>query len=371
MRKALTLSLILLVSLMSYGQDKKEFTPKGDYMIALGKVIDSLTNSNPLSKPTDTLSSKFPVVFSDNDADGINDFVDDDDDNDGILDVDENRVCDAGASNWIASWWMNSGEGSTANYVDTDATARDQTPGPGWDSWSIPTSSLYLNSTSLPQSLTEAVNGDFYIDYTILPGTGKAFEVNEIVWGFNDFVNVPKHDFKVTIYSNKDNYTTPLLQDISRPNDVDNYIWMSNPMNNVMLRDISDSLVFRVYVYEPTVGIGGAAITNGTIVFDDFLLAGYHMVLDDCDSDGIPNIYDTDDDDDGCYDAIEAAMNFNPNDVDGNGALTGGVDTDGVPLVVSGGQAITTDVTDPNDKSECPCPSVLTNRRITKRVFRE
>ncbi len=305
----------------------------------------------------------------DTDGDNINPLVDLDDDNDGILDDDERRAC-SGIDIQIASWTMSSGT-SVASYIDTDATARDQAPGSGWDSWSIPISSLTLNSTSLPQTLTEAIDGDFYVDYTILPGSGKVFEIDNIRWGFNDFVNTPKHDFKVSIYVNKDNFTTPIIQDVSRPEDVSSYIAVENPLNNVFVKDIADSLVFRVYLYEPTVGIGGAAINSGSIIFDDFRIDGYHMEMDDCDNDGNPNSRDLDSDDDGCYDAIEGGMNFNLSHIDGTGVLTGAIDSDGVPIVAVGGQGTTADVIDATNTSQCPCPRVLINRNRAVRVLRQ
>lgn len=351
------------------------YDPDGDGIAGLGTpTVDAngLVTSITYGPAPNGFWQDYTLVSDacDTDGDNINPLVDLDDDNDGILDEDERRVC-SGAHVEIAEWTMNTGTGAVASYIDTDATARDQTPGPGWDSWSIPGTALVLNSTSLPQSLAKAIEGEFYVDYAILPGTGKAFEVDNIRWGFNDFTNTPKHDFKVSVYVNKDNFTVPIIQDVSRPNDVDNYIAMDNALNNVLLKDITDSLVFRVYLYEPTVGIGGTAIINGSITFDDFRIDGYHMALDDCDNDGIPNIYDTDSDDDGCYDAIEGAMGFNILEVDGTGMLNGGIDANGVPLVALGGQGTTADVIDPTNTTQCPCPRVLTNRHLPMKVKRE
>ncbi len=63
-------------------------------------------------------------------------------------------------------------------------------------------------------------------------------------------------------------------------------------------------------------------------------------------NDGNPDFIDTDTDDDGCFDAIEAAGSFTATDIDVDGELTGGIDTNGIPNVVSpGGQNTTTFVT--------------------------
>lgn len=60
------------------------------------------------------------------------------------------------------------------------------------------------------------------------------------------------------------------------------------------------------------------------------------------DTDTLPDFIDPDSDDDGCFDAIEAAGSFTSADVDINGGLTGGVETSGLPTVVNpSGQART------------------------------
>ena len=75
-----------------------------------------------------------------------------------------------------------------------------------------------------------------------------------------------------------------------------------------------------------------------------------------------------DSDGDGCPDALEAAGSFNSNHIDGDWELTGGVDGNGIPNVVSpGGQGLAAAVTDNSVRSGCPS-TIITNRRITYRV---
>jgi len=73
---------------------------------------------------------------------------------------------------------------------------------------------------------------------------------------------------------------------------------------------------------------------------------GFNSMTSHCDADGdaIFDYLDTDSDNDGCADAIEAAGAFTAADLDGNDMLTGGVDGNGVPLVAGAGQATTVDV---------------------------
>ncbi len=66
----------------------------------------------------------------------------------------------------------------------------------------------------------------------------------------------------------------------------------------------------------------------------------------DSDADNDPDFTDNDSDNDGCFDAIEAAGSFTAADVDVDGELTGGIDTNGIPNVVSpAGQNTTAIVT--------------------------
>lgn len=90
----------------------------------------------------------------------------------------------------------------------------------------------------------------------------------------------------------------------------------------------------------------------------------------DTDGDGTPNSLDVDSDGDGCYDAVEAAGNFTAKDVDANGRLTGGVNANGIPLVVvPNGQEITPAVTDAIMRSACVKRNLMmTNPHIYHRV---
>ncbi|MFS4493402.1 gliding motility-associated C-terminal domain-containing protein [Maribacter sp. 2308TA10-17] len=84
--------------------------------------------------------------------------------------------------------------------------------------------------------------------------------------------------------------------------------------------------------------------------------------LRDTDGDGIPNHLDTDSDNDGCPDAVEAAGTFMTADVDSDNSLGDLVDTDpasptyGVPIVVGTGQTTTAAYFDASDATACVPP---------------
>ncbi|PSG89904.1 hypothetical protein C7H61_08880, partial [Mesoflavibacter zeaxanthinifaciens subsp. sabulilitoris] len=60
----------------------------------------------------------------------------------------------------------------------------------------------------------------------------------------------------------------------------------------------------------------------------------------DTDGDNTPDYLDVDSDNDGCYDAIEGTASISLDDVNTQGQILGNVDSNGVPVLVSGGQNI-------------------------------
>lgn len=87
----------------------------------------------------------------------------------------------------------------------------------------------------------------------------------------------------------------------------------------------------------------------------------------DTDGDLIFDHLDNDSDNDTCPDAVEGAGSITTAQVNGLGQITGGQDTDGVPNLVSGGQATLADVRDDSVLTQCgaaACGTVKTNRHI-------
>ncbi|WP_157844523.1 thrombospondin type 3 repeat-containing protein [Chryseobacterium sp. Leaf394] len=87
---------------------------------------------------------------------------------------------------------------------------------------------------------------------------------------------------------------------------------------------------------------GGNITSNGDRLFANiwaFVVQQSFCGDLDSDNDGIPNRLDLNSDDDTCFDAIEGDENVIYSQIDSNGRLLGGVNANGVPLVVNAGGA--------------------------------
>lgn len=438
MHKALTLSLIFLVSLMSYGQDKKELTPKGDYTITPDKSIDSLTNSNTLSKPTDTLSSKFPVIFSDNDADGINDFVDDDDDNDGILDVDEGMVIIPGtygaqlledadnifqvtpntnAAQLVSYFFapnsdaiinnesINMGNGTVsqiATFNDADQITNSSGVAQAFSTFSTglvfgtgDVSVFDDNLSNTSTGISGAGGGGTDPDFNT--GVGE-FDVASL--SFNLIVPYPAVIQGRFIFASDEylEYVGGIYNDNAQilVNGVDYALTPNSvPVSINTINTTSESAYFVDNATDPTainveadgfttvlnfsanlnvgmntikIGIadGGDQFFDSWLLFEanSFEIQSQTVTGIDTDLDGIYDHLDNDSDADGCPDAIEGAGNVSITQINGTWQINGGQDTNGIPLLVSGGQSITPDVIDENLTIQCPCEKVYINRQL-------
>jgi hypothetical protein len=94
---------------------------------------------------------------------------------------------------------------------------------------------------------------------------------------------------------------------------------------------------------------------------NDGILDTNEGISTDDDNDGIPNSLDLDSDNDGCSDAIEGGANFTNANTDANDRLTGSVDANGVPTIAtSNGQSIGTSQNANLQDSNCtdPCDPI-------------
>ncbi|MFA9391230.1 MAG: HYR domain-containing protein [Prolixibacteraceae bacterium] len=246
---------------------------------------------------------------SDHDLDGVPDLTDMDDDNDGILDVNECTT-----SNF---YWSNaptiSGKTATGTingiaYTYTSTVNVRSTPSvfaystfPA--SYNIPNANptiQNIEASSNTLSFASPMNNPVLV-FSSIGGGPIIVPINfsapvEILWSNNTV-----HQTSPTQITGQEGYAI------------------------VRMNGIFSSISFDYLVYENYVNFAFGA---------DF------FTYCDSDNDGIADNIDLDSDNDGCYDAIEGSAGFSPDQAP-NGVLTGGVDTNGVPLAAgSQGQAV-------------------------------
>ncbi len=120
-----------------------------------------------------------------------------------------------------------------------------------------------------------------------------------------------------------------------------------------------DNNTGEIYVIDLSLGLTATLFSNGPISNQNdgakFLSVDLdgNVICVDTDGDGIINSLDLDSDNDGCPDAIEGGGSFTYADIQ-NDTLTGGVSTDGIPLVAGVGQAIGSS----QDSTVLSCPEI-------------
>tara|TARA_R110002126_G_scaffold291243_2_gene451330 strand:- start:15011 stop:19258 length:4248 start_codon:yes stop_codon:yes gene_type:complete len=119
---------------------------------------------------------------------------------------------------------------------------------------------------------------------------------------------------------------------------------LSYSFNGTVIANYTDDLIANVFNGEANAYFGFTASTGGQrnsqrIRFINELCT--YPFAKDTDNDGIPNQFDIDSDNDGCPDTLEGGTHFTS--TDSNGRLNGGISGNGVPLVALGvGQTIGT-----------------------------
>lgn len=257
------------------------------------------------------------TVYRDTDGDGIADREDLDDDNDGILDINE------GFYNSTQS--ITGGDGGSTNTFSKNGVV-----------------SAYFDFVTVDNSVAFTINGITLNTNNILQFQDEpaAGEVKIVMASNNAIVDQPwvansnglprlkviiNENGLVELYGTQTTSSTTLALLKTRDN---------SPLNIISFN--SGANTFSI-VNPNGVGLDGI---NGTGYFAD-------SNGTDSDSDGIPNHFDTDSDNDGCYDAIEGGDNVLSEHLNPNGSINtatnGGVDSNGVPTLVNTGGAADTD----------------------------
>ena len=227
------------------------------------------------------------INSGDTDGDGVNDNVDLDNDNDGILDVDE---CGVSSDESVQT-------ASNIQFFNNPSNAEGN---PG---------STFAN------------NGTTY------PGGNSVLLLQ--------FPSVVPVGTEITVFLGADPSVANSDMQIQRSDASGNDLGFLADANDTFpgsIREVTFTLTGNSLEYIRVIAFNQGARVYGAT-------NGQSTACADTDSDSIPDYLDLDSDGDGCFDAVEGDGGFTLSDIDESGALTGEVDTDGVPLSANGGQA--------------------------------
>ena len=244
------------------------------------------------------------LLTRDHDGDGIKDISDLDDDNDGLLDAEEFAYCKSVVENNVtfASWYHSLSADQNPTSVFPNIVSSQERLGAGWTGAKYTETSdsrLDLSAEAAPQTLQEAIEGNYYVEYSIAPINGHVYNLRTIGFAWNDVIRSPKPSFTVSLFSNLDGYSTPIFTR-TRPDETTSYKVEGVIIDEDVYKTVAGAITFRAYLYAPSVQ--GQPIFQATgdsvIIWDDFSLGGKLLTQCDLDSDGIVNAYDEDSDGD-------------------------------------------------------------------------
>lgn len=291
----------------------------------IGDNVVQLTVKDPFGNETTETATVTILGGLDADGDGVPNICDLDDDNDGILDVDE---CSSSAFFW--------------------------SDGP----------ELQNPFNGLAKSARGTING---IGYTY--SSNVNFTTTSNLFGIQKF----PAEFAIP-------NQTSIRNDLASQNTLTFDEPMTNPVLvfasigggptvNIEFEDDFDVL----WIEQATTSVNGNVVTGkeGNIVlrfngefsslsFDyldaetyvNFAFGADFFSLCDFDEDGITNDLDLDSDNDGCADAVEGSLGLGLDAIDAQGRLVAAVDANGVPTSVNGGQGVGTSA---NFSATCEC----------------
>lgn len=276
----------------------------------------------------------------DSDGDNIPDYADQDDDNDGILDINE---CTSPTVQMMA--WTNNNDtypASASSVVATGnlLTGNNSTAGAGLTRTRDATQNYQVISQVAATTEAQAIQDNEFVQYVVNVGS-KPIIIKQIgYYRISSTVDNTPYSYTLRVSNNGfltnnlvhgQKVYTPVTAGSDLIFDADQQVFLSP----------NTTYTFRVYFYNVT---GGTAANFG---HDDFKLFG--IIECDTDGDGIPNRLDLDSDGDGCPDAREGAGDFNPTTT-ASGTIAAqtpntnfgtAVDsTTGIPTAVATGQAI-------------------------------
>ncbi|MEI3790623.1 MULTISPECIES: DUF6923 family protein [unclassified Chryseobacterium] len=351
-----------------------------------GSYMNTATISGDLLDPdnTNNTASVTPTpVITDTDGDGIDNTVDLDDDNDGILDTDEGfctsqSVYTLNMASTLAGATIGVNGGSF-NLVYT------LTSGPAvaslGSSFNVPFSYSDLNNTVNAQNHTWSIFNTSATEFRILPNTTSLYTglptnntTTEDQSGASP--NTPDSWFRYLLSTNRisqlGNYTTTIG---SLPTVTGTSSYSSNTALNLFSTfnasnagavlgsgyysrmqfqnttntgagaatlpfgvNYGNTYTWNYTAFTSTAGTGaGNAGDRGLITISQNTVTFCNHR--DTDGDGTPDYLDLDSDGDGCYDSLEGDENVLVAQLNPNGSIAGAVDAQGVPVIVNSGGA--------------------------------
>ncbi len=275
----------------------------------------------------------------DSDQDGICDLLDNDDDNDGIPDVSE-TICD----NTSLSGFTFYGDAVTSVGADNITLTSN----------GVWRSSYSNDILSLPIHLEWTGNISNYKMFGLIPVNGYERTDN---WNDNAYkFYTHQNNYLYSKLSGAWTFIYPDFNNKLLELDIDKAGKLTAKIDGVLIytgmAEVSD---YRLAVSSNN----GGTINNITLSHRSATCTPQDI---DTDGDNIPNRLDLDSDGDLCVDAFEASANFSLSDMDGNGRLSGGVNTDsgntayGIPTIAGIGQGPgESTIAQSTDSRECLC----------------
>ena len=348
------------------------------------------TTANFLQDKNTTLSTsghvsnpKHKIVLDlDSDGDGIFNLSDLDDDNDGILDTAEGFICTSQLNRNIIIGYVNQGVGAEGlminmlnNPVNFSFTGTyNKIPGVtfiGYTTQAAVTEnqllidkidvfysgSNALNSQNPPNKLLTTTNQNVLTwqvnnpNKVIVVMQNNAVDFGYLLTDNNVNPNTPFGPQGSAIYTNgywpvnTFNQTGTVQMTASSTTRPFEKLLVDATGKPTLIRDLDRNMI--LFPDKTTFDSNSANpdMTNATLkvagnswayAFDQFL--AQNCISTDTDGDNIPNHLDTDSDNDGCPDAVEGGGNITRNQLDVNGRITGGVNSNGIPIAVGSGQ---------------------------------
>jgi len=356
-------------------------TESRPYDLGTDFPITSIAECNFDNNKEDILLGTYCIdpctIGPDTDGDGVRDNCDDDDDNDGILDVVE---CPTPASSGLTGPLMTfitdittadaddrnlphtldsityagitytdfivpdgytssfslSNPGGVKRKTDANTSVFTYASNPNWDQDIL--SAFQSRNLNDYQQLDQNnfADGDYYILSYSTPITSTVGVFMAVIerYGNNPQV-VEALDINGNVIGTTINIATSAYVDlgvnISQSSSLHQNAFMA-------LYPVDNLAPVGTEIYGLKISFGPTATSDGPDA-KAFFFGDFAQALCDYDGDGIPNNLDLDSDGDGCPDAVEGGGNFTPSSLT-NDRLTGGVGIDGIPNIVGSGQAV-------------------------------